>query len=88
MQPSTTETRASLILRLPNADDVAAWEEVLSIYSPLVRRLAISQGMQAADADDLVQIVFSAMSRSVEKWLDRSDRGLSLIHISEPTRPY
>jgi len=75
MQPSTTETRASLILRLPNADDVAAWEEVLLIYSPLVRRLAISQGMQAADADDLVQIVFSAMSRSVEKWLDRPDRG-------------
>ena len=75
MQHGTTKTRASLILRLPNADDVAAWEEVLSIYSPLVRQLAINQGMQAADADDLVQIVFSAMSRSVEKWLDRADRG-------------
>ncbi len=75
MQTGTTETRASLILRLPNAADVEAWDEVVSIYSPLVRRLAIRQGMQSADADDLVQVVFTAISSSVEKWIDRPDRG-------------
>ncbi len=75
MSIGTTETRASLILRLPDAADVAAWDEVVSIYSPLIRRMAINRGMQAADADDLVQIVFTAMSRSVEKWIARPDRG-------------
>jgi RNA polymerase sigma-70 factor (ECF subfamily) len=75
MQTGTTETRASLIMRLPNAADVEAWDEVVAIYSPLIRRLAIRQGMQSADADDLVQIVFAALSRSVEEWIGRGDRG-------------
>ena len=75
MHPSPPETRASLILRLPNAADAAAWEEVVAIYAPLIRRLAHTQGMQPADADDVVQEVFSAIAHSISQWLDRSDRG-------------
>ena len=75
MIPSPPETRASLILRLPDAADVAAWDEVLSIYGPLVYRMGLRQGLQAADADDLVQEVFTAVARSVSQWLERSDRG-------------
>lgn len=75
MHPDSAETRASLILRLPNAADVAAWDEVVGIYAPLIRRLALSQGMQRADADDLIQEVFAAIARSVSQWLDRPDRG-------------
>jgi len=75
MHSSPPETRASLILRLPDAADVAAWDEVVAIYAPLIRRLAVAQGMQPADADDLVQEVFSAIARSVSGWLDRADRG-------------
>lgn len=75
MHSTTTETRASLILRLPDAADVAAWDQVVAIYSPLIRRLAVAQGMQPADADDLVQEVFAAIARSIAKWLDRPDRG-------------
>jgi RNA polymerase sigma-70 factor (ECF subfamily) len=75
MIPSPPETRASLILRLPDAADVAAWDELVSIYGPLVHRLAICQGLQLADADDLVQEVFTAIARSVSDWLDRDDRG-------------
>jgi RNA polymerase sigma-70 factor (ECF subfamily) len=75
MAPSPPDTRASLILRLPNTQDAAAWDEVLSIYGPLVYRLAIRQGIQPADADDLVQEVFTSISRSVSQWLERTDRG-------------
>ena len=75
MVPSPPETRASLILRLPNAADVAAWDELVAIYGPLVFRLAVRQGLQPADADDLVQEVFAAIARSVSQWLDRPDRG-------------
>lgn len=75
MIPSPPETRASLILRLPDAADVAAWDEVVSIYGPLVYRMGLRQGLQAADADDLVQEVFTAVARSVSQWLERSDRG-------------
>ncbi|QDS96195.1 ECF RNA polymerase sigma factor SigE [Roseimaritima multifibrata] len=75
MLPSPLETRASLILRLPDAADVVAWDEAVAIYAPLIRRLAVAQGMQPADADDLVQEVFSAIARSVSDWLERPDRG-------------
>lgn len=75
MNPSPPETRASLILRLPDAADVAAWDEFVSIYGPVVFRLAIRQGMQPADADNLIQEVFTSVARSVSQWLDREDRG-------------
>lgn len=75
MLQSPSETRASLILRLPNAADAAAWDELVAIYGPLVFRMAVRQGLQAADADDLVQNVFAAIARSVAEWLERPDRG-------------
>ena len=75
MIPSPPETRASLILRLRDAADVAAWDEFVAIYGPLVFRLALRQGLQAADADDVVQQVFSAVAESVHQWLERPERG-------------
>lgn len=75
MTLSLPETRASLILRLPDPGDVAAWDQFVAIYGPVVFRLARRQGMQVADADDLVQEVLTAVARSISKWLDRSDRG-------------
>ena len=41
---SLPETHASLILRLPDAADVLAWDEFAAIYGPLVYRLARRQG--------------------------------------------
>ena len=75
MHPSPPETRASLILRLQDADDVVAWEEFVGIYSPVIFRVAVSRGFQPADAQDLVQEVFISVARSVAQWLERTDRG-------------
>lgn len=72
---SPLETRASLILRLQDAADVAAWDEFADVYAPVVFRSARRLGLQAADADDLVQEVLSAVVRSVTDWLGREDRG-------------
>ncbi len=72
---SPPETRASLILRLPDAADVAAWDDFVSIYGPVIYRVARRHGLQSADADDLVQEVFTAVARSVSDWLERKDRG-------------
>ena len=75
MIPSPPETRASLIVRLRDAADVAAWDEFVAIYGPLVYRLALRQGLQAADADDVVQQVFAAAAQSVHHWLEKPQRG-------------
>jgi RNA polymerase sigma-70 factor (ECF subfamily) len=69
------ETRASLILRLPDASDVVAWDEFMAIYSPLIFRLARRQGLQPTDADDLVQEVLTTVSRSLGSWLGKPERG-------------
>lgn len=69
------DTRASLILRLPDVDDVAAWDEFLAIYQPLIYRLAVARGLQHADALDLVQEVLLAVSRSVDRWSPDPQRG-------------
>lgn len=68
-------TRTSLILRLQDADDLAAWDEFAAIYGPVVFNVASSRGFQAADAENIVQEVLLAVSRSVANWLQREDRG-------------
>lgn len=75
MNPTHEPTRASLILRLQDASDLAAWDEFTGIYGPVVFRVALSRGFQAADADNLVQEVFMAVASSIGSWLKRDDRG-------------
>lgn len=75
MKPSHELTRASLILRLQDAEDMAAWEEFAAIYGPVVFNVASSRGFQAADAENLVQEVFMAVAHSLSSWLQRDDRG-------------
>lgn len=75
MKSTDERTRASLILRLQDAEDMAAWDEFAAIYGPVVYNVATSRGCQAADAEDLVQEVFLAVAGSISKWLQRDDRG-------------
>jgi RNA polymerase sigma-70 factor (ECF subfamily) len=65
MEPTT---RHSLVLRLRNRDDEAAWAEFLAIYEPLVYSLARRKGLQDADARDLCQEVFRAVAGAIERW--------------------
>lgn len=67
-------TRASLIARLSDADDVEAWDEFVEIYLPLLYRLARSKGLQHADAEELGQEVLVAVSRAVSRWEPDSER--------------
>ena len=75
LMSSLPETRASLLWRLPNAEDAAAWEEFVMIYGRAVYRVARRMGLQSADADDLVQDVFASVVGSISDWLMRPDRG-------------
>jgi RNA polymerase sigma-70 factor (ECF subfamily) len=65
MEPST---RRSLVLRLRNSQDEAAWAEFMDVYEPLVYRLARTKGLQDPDARDLCQEVFRAVAGAVERW--------------------
>lgn len=63
----TPETRISLLLRVRNPADQAAWHEFVEIYRPVILRLARQKGMQEADADDVAQRVLTAVSKAVEQ---------------------
>jgi RNA polymerase sigma factor (sigma-70 family) len=58
-------TRASLLVRLRDPQDEAAWTEFVDLYAPLVYGYARKQGLQDADAADLSQEVLGAVAGSV-----------------------
>ncbi|MCH7725576.1 MAG: sigma-70 family RNA polymerase sigma factor [Planctomycetes bacterium] len=64
---STPETRASLLIRVRDPADQAAWHEFVEIYRPIILRLARQKGMQEADADDVAQQVLAAVAKAVQQ---------------------
>ncbi len=65
---SIPETRMSLLVRLRNAQDERAWGEFVSLYEPLIQRLAERQGLQESDARDVVQQVLATVSQAIHRW--------------------
>jgi RNA polymerase sigma-70 factor (ECF subfamily) len=75
LEDAIPDTRNSLILRLPDRQDIEAWDRFAAIYEPVVFRLALAKGLQEADARDLVQEVLLSVSRAVERWEPDAERG-------------
>jgi RNA polymerase sigma-70 factor (ECF subfamily) len=59
---SSFHTRPSLLVRLRDAGDRAAWGQFVELYAPLVYRFARRRGLQDADAADLTQDVLKAVA--------------------------
>jgi RNA polymerase sigma factor (sigma-70 family) len=68
-------TRQSLLVRLRDRADEQAWADFTELYGPLVHRLARRKGLQEADAQDLVQEVFSAVALAIERYDVDPNRG-------------
>lgn len=69
------DTRHTLIAKLRDPGDAAAWREFISLYEPLIYRVARTKGLQDADAQDLCQEVFRAVARAVDRWVPDPSRG-------------
>jgi RNA polymerase sigma factor (sigma-70 family) len=57
-------TRPSLLLRIRDAGDRAAWEEFVGLYAPLIYRFARRRGLQDADASDVSQQVLQIVAQA------------------------
>jgi RNA polymerase sigma factor (sigma-70 family) len=68
-------TRASLLLRLRDPQDHQAWVEFVSLYEPVAYRLLRRNGLQDADAREVMQDLFMAVSRSIDRWDPAKERG-------------
>src|SRR5262249_53714057 len=60
-------TSLTLLQRL-RADDPAAWNDTVRLYTPLVYRWCARSGVHGADAEDVVQEVFRAASTGLKNF--------------------
>ncbi len=61
----TPQTRASLLVKLRDGDNHAAWQEFIRLYGPVVYGFARKRGLQDADAADLMQDVMRSVSAAI-----------------------
>ncbi|MEM9646091.1 MAG: sigma-70 family RNA polymerase sigma factor [Planctomycetota bacterium] len=96
--PEFPDTDPSLIAKIGNHPDHAAWEEFEQLYRPIIFRIARAKGLQHADALDLVQQVLLSVSMAIDRfdphqpesrfrhWLSRVTRNAILKALSRGPR--
>lgn len=68
-------TRASLLLRLRDPRDHGAWMEFVALYEPVIYRVLRRTGLQDADALEVLQELFLAVNRNIERWQHGAEHG-------------
>ena len=68
-------TRHSLLFRLHDWQDKAAWKEFYQIYHNYVYAIARQQGLPHHDAEDLIQTIFRSMAQRIDEFEVRERRG-------------
>ena len=67
-EPSSIQTRPSLLNRLKTGDDTESWQEFYRIYGKLARDFAIQAGLTDTEADEVVQETAIAMARHLPEY--------------------
>lgn len=76
MVPGASQiTHASLLSRVRDPANHAAWREFESRYGDLLVRFCRKQGLQQADAEDAVQLVMASMARTLPGFVYDRSRG-------------
>ncbi len=67
-EPSSIQTRPSLLNRLKTGDDSDSWQEFYRVYGKLVRDFAIQAGLNDTEADEVVQETAIAVARHLPEF--------------------
>src|SRR6185436_8977534 len=68
-------TRPSLLLRVRDVNDDAAWSQFVEIYTPLVFGYCRARGLQEGDAADVAQETLRAVAKAIGKFEYDPQRG-------------
>ncbi|HEX8913338.1 MAG TPA: sigma-70 family RNA polymerase sigma factor [Humisphaera sp.] len=68
MPAELTPTRPSLLLRVRDPRDAAAWGQFVDLYTPLVFGFCTRRGLQSADAADVAQDVLRAVAAAIGRF--------------------
>jgi RNA polymerase sigma factor (sigma-70 family) len=80
------QTRLSLLARLADPADGAAWRAFEAIYQPAIYRYARSRGLQEADALEVVQEALVAVHRAIARWEPSQRAGSFRAWLAETAR--
>ncbi len=58
-------TRSSVLRAVADTGNEAAWNRLFDLYAGFVYLIARSKGLNDADADDIVQVVFTDLARNL-----------------------
>ena len=61
-------TQPTLLLKIRDAEDEAAWERFVKIYTPLVFSYCRKRGLQEADASDVAQEVMRTVAQAISRF--------------------
>jgi RNA polymerase sigma factor (sigma-70 family) len=67
-EPSSIQTRPSLLNRLKSGDDAESWQTFYRIYGKLARDFALQAGLNDTEADEVVQETAIAMARHLPEY--------------------
>lgn len=70
--PEFPDTVESLILKVRDPSNRAAWDRFEHLYRPVIFRIARARGLQHADASDLVQQVLMSVAASIDRYEQRT----------------
>ncbi len=82
----TNVTRLSLLSRVRDSSNEAAWAEFESRYRDLILRYALARGLQHADAEDVSQIVFLSLSRALRGFQYSPQKGRFRDYLGRTVR--
>lgn len=72
---TASPTRPSLLLRLRDPSDAAAWHDFVKLYGGMIFQYCRRRDMQAADASEITQEVLLQVSRSIGSFEYQPHRG-------------
>lgn len=70
-----TTTHVSLLARVADGSDPAAWAEFCDRYGELIRNFAARRGLQPSDRDDVMQDVLMALTKAMPGFEYDPERG-------------
>jgi RNA polymerase sigma-70 factor (ECF subfamily) len=74
-EESSLHTHPSLLVRLRDAQDLAAWQTFVDTYGPALYRYGRHRGLQDADAADVTQEVLAEVARCSRTFEYQPERG-------------
>lgn len=68
-------TRSSVLRAVADTENEAAWNRLFDLYAGFVYSIARSKGLNDADADDIVQVVFADLARKLPTFTYDREKG-------------